>query len=62
VQINDTIQLNADLGTGATLDAQARIVFDTIPAIATPQIVNTIDAGPPTNTVTALPSTTSKPR
>jgi hypothetical protein len=30
-------------------------------AIATPQIVNTIDASPPTSTVTALPSSTTAP-
>ena len=57
--INYTIQPKAGLATGATLDAQASIVFDTNAAIATPQIVNTIDASPPTSTVTALPSTTT---
>ena len=53
--INYTIQPKAGLATGATSDAQASIVFDTNAAIATPQIVNTIDASPPTSTVTALP-------
>jgi len=59
--INYTIQPKAGLTTGSTLDAQASIVFDTNPAIATPQITNTVDAGPPTSTVTALPSTTTTP-
>jgi hypothetical protein len=59
--INFTIQPKAGLATGATLDAQASIVFDTNAAIATPQIVNTIDASPPTSTVSALPSTTNTP-
>ena len=45
--INFTIQPKAGVATGATLDAQASIVFDTNAAIATPQIVNTIDASPP---------------
>jgi hypothetical protein len=57
--INYTIQPKAGIATGTTLDAQASIVFDTNAAIATPQIVNTIDAGPPTSAVTALPSTTT---
>ena len=59
--INYTIQPKAGLATGATLNAQASIVFDTNAAIATPQIVNTIDASPPTSSVTALPSTTPTP-
>jgi hypothetical protein len=59
--INYTIQPKAGLTTGATLDAQASIVFDTNAAIATPQIVNTIDTTTPTSTVTALPSTTTTP-
>ena len=57
--INYTIQPKAGLTTGATINAQASIVFDTNAAIATPQIVNTIDASPPTSTVTALPATTT---
>ncbi len=59
--INYTVQPKAGLATGATLDAQASIVFDTNAAIATPQVVNTIDAGPPTSTVTVLTSTTTTP-
>ena len=59
--INYTIQPKAGLATGATLNAQASIVFDTNAAIATPQITNTIDASPPTSTVAALPATTTTP-
>ncbi len=57
--INYTIQPKPGLPTGTPLNAQASIVFDTNAAIATPEIVNTIDAGPPTSTVTAFPSTTT---
>ena len=59
--INYTIQPKAGLATGAAIDAQASIVFDTNAPLATPQVVNTIDAGPPTSTVTALPATTTTP-
>ncbi len=59
--INYTVQPNTNLATGATLDAQASIVFDTNAAIATPQIVNTIDTTAPTSTVAALPATTTSP-
>ena len=59
--INYTIQPKAGLATGTTLDAQASIVFDTNAPIATPQTVNTIDAGPPMSTVTALPARTTTP-
>ena len=43
----------------ARSNSQASIVFDTNAAIATPQIVNTIDASPPSSRVAALPSTTT---
>ncbi len=59
--INYTIQPKAGLATGAAIDAQASIVFDTNAPLATPQIVNTIDAGPPTSAVAALPATTTTP-
>jgi len=55
--INYAIQPKAGLATGATINAQASIVFDTNAAIATPQITNTIDAGPPSSSVAALPAT-----
>jgi RHS repeat-associated protein len=57
--INYTIQPKAGLATGAAIDAQASIVFDTNAPIATPQIVNTIDATPPTSTVAALPASST---
>ncbi len=59
--INYTIQPKAGLATGAAIDAQASIVFDTNAPLATPQVVNTIDAGPPTSAVAALPATTTTP-
>jgi hypothetical protein len=43
------------------LGTRASIVFDINAAIATPRIVNTIDASPPTSTVTSLPATTTTP-
>jgi RHS repeat-associated protein len=59
--INYTIQPKAGLATGATVNAQASIVFDTNAAIATPQITNTIDSSAPTSTVGALPASTTNP-
>ena len=60
--INYTIQPKAGLATGAALNAQASIVFDTNAAIATPQIVNTIDASPPTSTVDRAPRDHDQPQ
>jgi hypothetical protein len=59
--INYTIQPKSGLATGAAIDAQASIVFDTNAPLATPEVVNTIDAGPPTSAVAALPATTTTP-
>jgi hypothetical protein len=59
--INYTIQPKPGLATGTPIDAQASIVFDTNAPLATPEVVNTIDAGPPTSSVTALPATTPTP-
>jgi RHS repeat-associated protein len=42
--------------TGTVINAQATVVFDTEAPINTPQFVNTIDAGPPTSSVNALPA------
>jgi RHS repeat-associated protein len=47
---------NAGLTTGTTISAQASVVFDTNAPLNTPTFVNTIDTGPPTSTVTALPA------
>jgi RHS repeat-associated protein len=43
--------------TSTTINAQASVVFDTNAPINTPQVVNTIDAGPPTSSVQPLPAT-----
>jgi len=45
------------LTTGTTIAGQASIVFDRNPAIPTPVWTNTIDATPPTASMTALPAT-----
>jgi RHS repeat-associated protein len=44
--------------TGTPIGAQASIVFDTNAPVATPQVVNTIDAGPPMSSVNPLPAQT----
>jgi RHS repeat-associated protein len=54
-----TIRPIASLTTGATITQQASIVFDTNPPLQTNSVLNTIDSGPPTSSVTALPSTES---
>lgn len=51
-----TVQPKAGVATGATINAQASIVFDTNDPLATPTATNTIDNGAPTSTVTALPN------
>lgn len=49
-----TINPKSGLSTGATINAQASIVFDNNAAIATPNVLNTIDAVAPTSTIAAL--------
>ncbi|WP_197480191.1 CARDB domain-containing protein, partial [Anabaena sp. 4-3] len=56
--VNYSIRARRDVQTGAIIDAEARIVFDTEAPIDTPPIFNTIDAGRPSSTVNALPATT----
>ncbi|WP_208492247.1 putative Ig domain-containing protein [aff. Roholtiella sp. LEGE 12411] len=56
--VNYSIRTRRDVQTGAVIDAEARIVFDTEEPIDTPPIFNTIDAGTPSSTINALPSTT----
>ena len=58
-----SFSVNADAGltTGTTIDAQASIVFDKNAAIATPTWTNTIDADAPTTSVSALPTTSTGP-
>jgi RHS repeat-associated protein len=55
------IRTKAHTPTGTIIQAKASVVFDTEAPIATPQFTNTIDAGPPTSTVQALPATTTAP-
>ena len=57
--INYTIQPKAGLATGASISAQANIVFDTNSPLGTATITNTIDATVPTSTVAPLPATTT---
>jgi RHS repeat-associated protein len=55
--VDYTVRPLSTLATGTTVVAQASIVFDTNAAIATPTLTDTIDAGPPTSTVTPLAAT-----
>jgi hypothetical protein len=57
--INYTIQPKAGLATGASISAQANIVFDTNSPLGTATITNRIDATVPTSTVAPLPATTN---
>jgi hypothetical protein len=60
--VNYTIRPKSTLTTGEMINGQANVVFDMNPALLTAPIVNTIDNGPPTSSVTSLPpveSTTS---
>ncbi len=47
------------LATGTTITGQASIVFDRNPAISTPVWTNTVDAAPPTASMTPLPATST---
>jgi hypothetical protein len=51
-----SVQPKAGATTGTTISAQASVVFDTNAPLGTPTFVNTLDAGAPTSTVTALPA------
>lgn len=53
--VSYTISPKASLITGTTINAEASIVFDINPAIATSKIFNTIDAAGPSSTIAALP-------
>ncbi len=50
-----TMALNAGLATGTTINQQASVVFDTQRAVEHGAVTNTIDAGPPSSSVAALP-------
>ncbi len=54
-----TVYPKSNLTTGTTLVNQASIIFDDNDPLLTPSRTNTIDAGAPTSTVTALPATTT---
>jgi subtilase family serine protease len=49
------------VASGAVIDAQARVVFDTQGPLDTPAIFNTVDAGPPASSVKPLPAITQSP-
>jgi hypothetical protein len=53
--VSYSVRLKAGDTTGTTINAQATVVFDQNAPIKTPQATNTIDAGPPTSSVAALP-------
>ena len=55
--VNYRINAKANLSTGAVIDAEASIVFDTNEPINTPPIFNTIDVGQPNSAVITLPET-----
>jgi uncharacterized repeat protein (TIGR01451 family) len=59
--VSFTARAKAGLATGATITNQAQVVFDVNAPINTPAVLNTIDAGPPTSTVLALPATETGP-
>jgi hypothetical protein len=50
-----TVQPRTGLTTGTTINQQAAVVFDTNAPLNTAVVTNTIDAGPPTSSVAALP-------
>jgi len=56
-----TVQPDSGLTTGATINQQASVVFDTNASLNTGVVTNTIDAGPPTSSVAALPATETTP-
>jgi RHS repeat-associated protein len=55
--ISYVVEPRSALGTGTAIKAQARIVFDNNEPIDTPVYLNTMDADPPTSTVSSLPAT-----
>jgi hypothetical protein len=59
--VSYSVNPKAALVTGTKINAQATVIFDTNAPINTAPDYNTIDSGPPTSIVTALPATTSGP-
>jgi hypothetical protein len=56
--VSFTINPKQDLTTGTEIKNRAWIVFDFNEPMATPEVLNTIDAGPPSSNIIALPETT----
>ena len=56
-----TVQPTPGLATGTTIRQQAAVVFDINAALDTAAVVNTVDAGTPTSSVTAFPASESSP-
>jgi RHS repeat-associated protein len=56
-----SVRPKASLGTGAVVAAKATIVFDQNAPIDTNSVSNTIDADPPTSSISPLPTTTTSP-
>jgi RHS repeat-associated protein len=54
--VNYTVSPLATDPTGTVIAAQASVVFDANAPVLTPQFINTIDAGPPTSSITSLPA------
>ncbi len=54
--VNYTVQPKSGDPTGTVINASASVVFDNNSPVVTTPITNTIDAGPPTSTVAALPA------
>jgi hypothetical protein len=54
--VNFTVRARNTAVTGATITAQASIIFDANEAIETPEYINTLDAEPPTSAVNPLPA------
>ncbi len=59
--VSYAIRANSGLTTGTTIDQQASIVFDVNDPILTNVYTNTIDAGPPTSSISQLPISTDMP-
>ena len=57
--IQYTVKAKSGLATGATINQQAAVVFDTNAPLNTAVVSNTLDVGAPSSSVTALPSTES---
>ncbi len=55
--VNYTVFPKSTLASGAQINAQATVVFDQNAPLATAVRLNTIDAGPPTSSVSPLPAT-----